>query len=430
MLYQVTFRGIGHNEALIHTMNWKSKGGLHSACGESTVSLLARDQGRINVQRPQIGDFSFGCAGTTNTNLTDKATRRVNNALPAASPLPSVATHVIGSTGTKAASMAASITNWSKRGLFRVHEWLRYLAFGTQATWARPSIQNPPKGAEAPILPDLFIAHQGASFIVILLPIAKFMSERAAQSEKSSFQKREADVCEALKPWLFDDGQPPPTIPRILDRRTWVKAHSQQPSSIRRPRKTITNGAVLLAGPGRFEMTRWRFTRKSLGIVVTGQVTGSSIDRAQDTAHSSAQVVAQYRPRDREYVSAHPDRPPRFGIFPTTLGNTLELELERLSFEPSSSVPFFSLLYSAVVLSSMKQSAIVKRDKEIFMPTNVKTAPSVTSVDRMREIDPVIHPVPLQQRLQICRDGPAPLRNYRNKTESSELLSAGATMMM
>jgi hypothetical protein len=73
--------------------------------------------------------------------------------------------------------------------------------FGTQVTRARPSIQNPHNGAEAPNLPDLFIVRffdlgglycprynfshfnrpwtrifQGALFIVILLPIAKITS--------------------------------------------------------------------------------------------------------------------------------------------------------------------------------------------------------------------------------------------------------------
>jgi hypothetical protein len=84
-----------------------------------------------------------------------------------------------------------------------VIQWVRGAAtLGTQTTWARPSIQNPPKGAEAPSLPDLFIVRvsdlggsycprydfshfnrpwtrifQGAPAIVILLPIAKITSQ-------------------------------------------------------------------------------------------------------------------------------------------------------------------------------------------------------------------------------------------------------------
>jgi hypothetical protein len=135
--------------------------------------------------------------------LTDKATRTAN-------PLPtrSVATRVIGSTGTEAANMADSITIIALQPLQTltpsgVIQWVRGAAtLGTQTTWARPSIQNPPKGAEAPSLPDLFIVRvsdlggsycprydfshfnrpwtrifQGAPAIVILLPIAKITSQ-------------------------------------------------------------------------------------------------------------------------------------------------------------------------------------------------------------------------------------------------------------
>jgi hypothetical protein len=82
----------------------------------------------------------------------------VSNALSPASPLPSVATRVIESTGTEATSMADSSTIVALQPLrserqlpveqerpiqgVRVAE-----TFGTRATWARPSIRNQPKGA-------------------------------------------------------------------------------------------------------------------------------------------------------------------------------------------------------------------------------------------------------------------------------------------
>jgi hypothetical protein len=131
----------------------------------------------------------------------------VSNALSPASPLPSVATRVIGSTSTEAGSMADSITNVALQPLrilnpSGVREAYSGCTSGCDIwdsrTWARPSTKNQPKGAEAPSLPDLFIVRVfdlggfycprydfshfnrrwtriclGASFIVILLPIAK-----------------------------------------------------------------------------------------------------------------------------------------------------------------------------------------------------------------------------------------------------------------
>src|ERR1700679_823587 len=90
----------------------------------------------------------------------------VSNAPSPASPLPSVATHVIGSTDTEAGSMADSITIVALQPLRTltpsgVREAYSGCTSGCDIwdsrTWARPSIQNQPKGAEAPSLPYLFI---------------------------------------------------------------------------------------------------------------------------------------------------------------------------------------------------------------------------------------------------------------------------------
>lgn len=102
-----------------------------------------------------------GLASTTNTNSTDKATRPLAAiSLPCrASPLPSVAKRVIGSTGTEAVSMADSITiiglqslrTLTLSGVREAYSGLRVAAtLGTQATWGETFDPEPTQRCSGP----------------------------------------------------------------------------------------------------------------------------------------------------------------------------------------------------------------------------------------------------------------------------------------
>jgi hypothetical protein len=143
--------------------------------------------------------------------------------------------------------------------------------------------------------------------------------------------------------------------------------------------------SVLLIGPGRFEMTPWRFTRRKKFGWYRSDWTGDRFSIGRSHGHC-AQLCTGWR-KTTGPQSTYPDRA-RIP-FPT-LGNTLELE-------PSSD-PFFSrrpVQYETVGRDRRERQGDLVDWKPVANKTtigprfvqcaNVKTAPSVTvtSVDRI-----------------------------------------------